>query len=85
LNTPITITKIIVSILEFKAQYITHNMGSIVEPSSIQTDYRQKRNFPFTRNNNGKAFLVAHYLSFYIYTKRWRFYDVNYNDLLFYN
>ena len=83
MKTPITITKTIVSILESKAQYITQNIGSIVESTSLQTEYRQRRNFYFAWNNNRKAFSIAHYLSFYIYTIRWRPHDVIYHDVYY--
>ena len=84
MKTSKTITKIIVSILEFKAQHITHDIGAFVESTSLQTNYKQRRNFSFVRNNNGKTFSIAHYLSLYNNTIRWSPHDVIHNDQLFY-
>ena len=82
MKTPKTITKIIVSILEFKAQHYTHNIGTFVESTSLQTNYKQIKNFASNRNYNRKTFSIAHYLSFFTKPIKWDPHDVNHNLLL---
>ena len=83
MKTPITIIFfVIVSILEFKAQHLTHDIGTFVGSTSLQTDYGQRGNFASEWNNNGKTFSVAHYLSFYNNTIRWDPHDQFHNHLM---
>ena len=78
----ITIIFVIVSILEFKAQHYTHDIGVFVGTSSLQADYGQRGNFASEWNNNGISFSVAHYLSFYNRTLRWDPNNVLHNHLM---
>ena len=73
---------VIISIIELKAQHLTHEIGAFFGSTSLQTDYGQKGNFATQWNNNAKTFSVAHYLSFYNKTLRWDPHDVLQNHLM---
>ncbi len=73
---------VFISIIEFKAQHLTHEIGAFFGSTSLQTDYGQKGNFATQWNNNAKTFSVAHYLSFYNNTIRWDPHDVLHNHLM---
>ena len=61
----------ILSIYQFKAQNLSHDLGILIGSTNIQSDYGRSKSALGSFTNNGTSLSIAHYLGFSDNYSRW--------------